>query len=163
MKILALDLGTTTGVAHNLRNGISVSSLQLATPKEIKEWGKTRLTRRSDPRIARLFAFLSGFDSVLPDLIIYEDVQFSSTTYQTQLWASFRTVVWLYAGLKVNSPIVDCVPVQTLKKFATGHGGATKESMKWSARVLPWWTPKLDDNAIDAGFLFEFAKARIKL
>jgi hypothetical protein len=55
---------------------------------------------------------------------------------------------------------VDCVPVATLKKFATGHGGATKEMMATSLqKKLPGlFEQKLDDNAIDAVWLFKWAE-----
>jgi Holliday junction resolvasome RuvABC endonuclease subunit len=163
VKILALDLGTNIGVAHNFNGDLEATTHTLATDREITEWGKKRITRRCDPRMARLHKILSDFPT--PDIVVFEDVEFSSYTKQTQLWASFRTTVWLAFGPKCQ---IECVPVTTLKKFATGHGGATKEQM---AAALFRQQPELkdaglDDNAIDAIWLFSWAAqnlSRMKL
>lgn len=154
MRILALDLGTNTGIAHNLNGGLEASTVTLATDTEVTQWGKKRLTRRCDPRMQRLYKILSAFP--IPDIVVFEDVQFLSYTKQTQLWASFRATAWLALG---NKCYIECVDVTTLKKFATGHGGATKEQM---AAALYRQQPELkkaglDDNAIDAIWLFSWA------
>lgn len=158
--MLALDLGTITGVAHNLYGEPRAESWPLATDKEVNIWGKARLTRRCDPRIFRLWNKLLSL-SGKPDLVLFEDIQFSSTTYQCQLWSSFRTTVWLAFGL---GTVFDCVPVGTLKKFATGHGGATKPMMEAALRKTGRWAvDNLDDNAVDAAWLFEWAIQKIRL
>ena len=136
MRILALDLGTKTGVAHNLNNGhVQADTWVLATPKEIREWGRSRLTRRADPRIRRLFdnLFTCRERKSCPDLVVFEDVLFQSYTFQCQLWSSLRAMIWAVFDGKTH---LDCVPTSTLKKFATGHGGATKEMMAASLRQL---------------------------
>jgi Holliday junction resolvasome RuvABC endonuclease subunit len=164
VKILALDLGTHLGLAHNFHEGqITAESHDLATAKEITTWGKQRWDRRNDPRIQRLFYLLAAISPV-PEIVVFEDVCFSTFTKQTQLWASYRTVVWLVFGQKA---ILECVPVSTLKKFATGHGGATKEMM---ASALYREHPDFEksgfsDDAVDAIFLLKWATknlARIK-
>lgn len=149
MNILALDLGTKTGWSWRTEQNLSRGTWQLATPKEIKEWGITRMTRRCDPRVERLAENLKPFVSTA-DLVVFEDVQFSSFTMQCQLWASLRTVVWMKFG--DSGTFIDCVPVSTLKKFATGHGGATKEMMREAAYKIVGSNLVLgcDDNAIDA-------------
>lgn len=126
MNILALDLGTTTGYAYgdSKANSPSFGHWRLGTAKEIKDWGQTRLTRRSDPRVFRLFLKAQNI-SPLPDLIVFEDVQFQTFTYQTQLWASFRAAIWC----AFPTTVIDCVPVGTLKMFATGNGRADKKQM----------------------------------
>lgn len=93
-------------------------------------------------------------------MVVFEDVQFSTYTLQTQLWASLRTCVWLTLG---KSCLLECLPVSTLKKFATGFGGATKEGM---AAALFKQSPgfrgqKLDDNAIDAIWIFKWAQTHL--
>lgn len=152
MKILALDLGTKTGVAHNFTGQIQATTMTLATPKEVKLWGETRLTRRCDPRIRRFAKALAQFDH--PEIIVFEDVQFQSYTLQCQLWSAFRTVVWLTFG---DYGILECVPVSTLKKFATGHGGATKEMMS-AALPVELKNKGYDDNAVDAIWLLKWAQ-----
>lgn len=156
MKILALDLGTHTGVAHNFNGELEATTYTLATAKEITAWGKKRMTRRCDPRMQRLYKILSEFPT--PDIVVFEDVEFSSHTKQTQLWASFRATAWLALG---NKCYIECVPVQTLKMFALGYGGplADKDAM---AAALYRQQPelkkmKLDDNAVDAIWLFSWA------
>jgi hypothetical protein len=162
MKILALDLGTKAGVAHNLGGELYADTWTLASPKEIAVWNEQRITRRQDPRVLRFYKKLCSLSR--PDAIIFEDVLFSSYTLQVQLWASLRSAVWLAFP---NDVTIESVPVTTLKKFATNAGNADKELM---ARHLylqhpEWRTAKLDDNAVDALWLFYWAQhtlSRIK-
>jgi Holliday junction resolvasome RuvABC endonuclease subunit len=160
LKILALDLGTKTGVARNYGPLPCETTWNLATAAEVTAWGKQRLTRRCDPRVRRLYQLLIDFKYREPDLIVFEDVEFSTYTKQTQLWASFRTVVWLAA--RVLDAEIECVPVTTLKKFATGSGAADKAAMK---RVMftqfPVTSRVLDDNAIDALWVLKWAEKNL--
>lgn len=161
MNILALDLGTDTGYAagDTLSSTFTMGTWKLATVKEVREWGKQRLTRRRDPRPKRLCDKIVSLKWI-PDLIVFEDVQFASSTYQTQLWASLRTSIWTCFNDAVN---FDCVPVATLKKFATGNGAAKKEDM---AAAFAWEkitndAGQYDDNAIDAYFVWKWAKQNL--
>ncbi len=175
MNILALDLGTHTGWAMDTAAGLELGTWQLATPAEIKAWGKSRLSRRCDPRFARLFTHLHQLSGRF-DVVVFEDVQFSSYMQQCQLWASFRAVVCMAMG---SLALVESVPVGTLKKFATGMGNATKHDMLRAAlnsmpdRFAP--APghpdalldrhtglPLDDNAIDALHLLRWAKLNFR-
>lgn len=157
MNILALDLGTKTGYAYNQGDMFFCGTWVLASKKEIAQWGKTRMTRRCDSRITRLRERINNFCPI--DLIIFEDVLFCSTTYACQLWASLRAVVWL-SGV----PRIECVPVQTLKIFATGKGNATKQDMAKHALLTPGVAlPKLDDNGVDAFWLHKWAKAHFQI
>lgn len=155
LKILALDLGNHTGVARNYGPPAWVTTWALSTAKEVAEWGKRRLDRRGDPRIARLFARLT--DPMLkPDLVVFEDVEFSTYTKQTQLWSSFRTAVWLAFDRRA---VIECIPVTSLKKFATGSGAADKNAMKRAMFTQFPDTPRnLDDNAIDALWILKWAE-----
>lgn len=157
MNILALDLGTTTGIASNRGDTFWAGSKRWATPDEIKINRKFRQDRRQDPRLVKFFNFLQAYHDL--DCVIFEDVQFQSSTMQTQLWSSFRTAVWL----AFPKTLIDCVPVGTLKKFATGNGGATKEQMENALkRQHPTrWTAALDDNAIDAIWLWLWAQKNL--
>ena len=160
MNILALDLGTKTGYCHTLNpGGLAAGTWELATPTEVTKWGKIRLTRRADPRVRRLLEKIQVV-SPTPALVVFEDVQFSTYTLQVQLWSSLRAAVWL--ALPVET-LFECVPVATLKKFATGHGGADKAGM---ARYLYRSNPEyrgygLDDNAIDAIWVYKWAKENL--
>jgi Holliday junction resolvasome RuvABC endonuclease subunit len=180
MNTLALDLGTHTGYSYNDGDDFYCGTWKLATPAQIKEQRKKRLDRRGDCRIHGLYGAISMvLKTHRINAVVFEDVQFSSSTMQTQLWASLRAAVWLAsAGI-----FVECVPVGTLKKFA-GHGAASKEQMgtfltqrdnrffldrerkvyfrnfgREGLTSYPW-TP-IDDNAVDAVWLWHWAKANL--
>lgn len=171
MNILGLDLGTNTGYAFNNGNHFECGTVLLADEKEIRQWGKDRSRRRCDPRVLRLHTRLVILqDRHKFDRVVFEDVQFGSFTYQTQLWSSFRTAVWL----SFPSNIIECVPVATLKQFATGHGGAGKDSMasallradKRFSKVggeVSYGPDRisLDDNAVDAVWLHRWAQTNL--
>ena len=160
MKVLALDLGTDTGFAYgDSRNPVpEVGHWTLASKKEITDWGKNRMARRSDPRIFRLHLQVQNF---APDLVIFEDVQFQTYTYQTQLWASLRAAVWC----AFPRTLFECVPVVTLKKFATGHGFADKEKMMNALlKLSPAFNrATLTDDEADAAWLWLWAKKHVSL
>jgi|ERR1035437_2308825 Holliday junction resolvasome RuvABC endonuclease subunit len=162
LKILALDLGTKTGVARNFGLPPLETTWELSTATEVTKWGKQRLTRRCDPRIGRLYQrLMAEYGQAWPDLIVFEDVEFSTYTKQTQLWASFRTVVWLASV--VMGAATECVPVTTLKKFATGSGAADKVAMRRALFTqFPYvYSVGLDDNAIDALWVLKWAEKNL--
>lgn len=151
MRILALDLGTLTGWATNCRGAIQVGTWKLATAKEVTAWGKIRLTRRQDPRILRLKENVSEFCGEI-DAMVFEDILFSSSTLQVQLWSALRAACWLSCDAHV---LRECVPVQTLKRFATGAGNADKAMMITRAKKqLPGAV--FDDNSADAFWLLQW-------
>ena len=164
MKILAIDLGTHTGWCLGEAGQIpKYGTLTLAKPKEIKQFGPERTARTDDPRIRRLWKWVHELcRQEQPNVVIWEDVQFSTYTFQVQLWSSLRTALQLGArsAHDRNQPMIfECVPVQTLKKFAS-FGSADKSAMK---RALLKKHPEIeisgcDDNAIDAIWLFKWAE-----
>lgn len=163
MHILALDLGTDTGYASGDISGVnfSIGSWKLATAKEIRQWGKERLTRRRDPRPQRLCEKILAMPLV-PDLIVFEDVMFASSTLQVQLWSALRTSLWMCLGNEVR---FDCVPVTTLKMFATGNGWAKKPDMA-RAFLNEGFAAGHNDDEIDAYFIWKWAKqnlSRVKI
>jgi len=160
MNILALDFGTATG--YCLGNGLEIldaGTWQLASKKEIPEWRRLRWDRKKDPRISRLWELLWKRISH-PDWVVFEDVEFSSYTKQNQLWSSFRAVAWL----RFPMARFECVPVGTLKKFATGSGNATKEMMRAALkRHTDYGSAAFgrDDNAVDAIWVWLWAKQNL--
>jgi len=175
MKILGLDLATSTGYAYNDdQNQFHCGSWLLATEAELKAARKQRLNRRLDPRVVQLFKLTQGLHTLhCFDVIVFEDVEFSSYTLQCQLWASFRAAIWL-APMAHKQPVFETVPVQTLKKFATGHGGATKSMMvsalvKQDSRFSRHVDPEMavfngwpvNDDAVDATWLWKWAKLHL--
>jgi Holliday junction resolvasome RuvABC endonuclease subunit len=160
--ILGIDLGTDTGIAFYDGKSIAATTWKLGTKEEITQWGRNRTTRRGDPRVLRFFDALNKFVvQHNPDVIVFEDVTFQTYTLQTQLWSSFRAVVWLVANRA--GKICECVPVSTLKKFATGHGGATKEMMQASLfkQHPDFKTQNLNDDAVDAIWITLWAINRL--
>lgn len=169
LNALALDLGTRTGYTYfDPHEGLVCSAWKLASPKEIKSWGESRLSRRCDPRIDRLFDLVSTLHSKhLFDVIIFEDVCFASSTYQVQLWSALRAAVWL-CGVPGKLPYFEAVPVGTLKKFATGSGSADKSQMLAAAQKQKLLDnfDGLGDDEIDSLHLFFWAQknlSRIKI
>ena len=73
-------------------------------------------------------------------------------------------VIFSRGGMAGFSPgCFEAVPVGTLKKYATGFAGADKEAMaKWLYRRFPKErTLGLDDNAIDAVWLYKWAEQHL--
>lgn len=156
MKILALDLGTKLGWAlHCSYAGLSVGTVTLASPKDLKEAKKFRLDRRLDIRVQN---FAGWLEAQPVDQIVFEDVRFCVSQAQAHYWASLRGVVWSYAARR--GTIIDCLDTGKLKKFTTGSGAADKQAMLiaasdlWPELVQSTW----DDNAIDAFCLLQWAR-----
>lgn len=169
--LLALDLGTKTGYAlQAAQYPMAVGTWILATDRELKDCRKKRMDRRCDPRVRKLYSNLRSLhESLRLDWIVFEDVQFASSTLQVQLWSSLRAAVWLMSEFGVQ---IECCAVGTLKKFATSHGNADKDQMmralalKNKRFVLEGkyvrdsvTNERLDDNAIDALHLLEWSKS----
>jgi crossover junction endodeoxyribonuclease RuvC len=167
LKVLALDLGTQTGFCYNLNRETEhvwvefAGTKTWATPKEITLFRKQRMDRRLDPRIWHFHKWLSHLlHENRFDVVVFEDVQFASTTLACQLWASLRSVVWV--NCEDTHTLTECVNVKTLKKWATGDGNATKETMAAFAIKSGYELPTLDDNGIDAFWLWRWAHEKLK-
>lgn len=166
MTTLALDLGTKTGWALCDQGVLRAGTWKLATDAVLRKARKEGPfdLRDRDPRASELLRLLRAVQPVV-QRVVWEDVQFSSSTAQTQLWATFRGVLWAFLA---DHPTIHAVPVPvgTLKKFATGSGNADKNEMKEAlvagvkvARVgLSTPVSELDDNAIDAVWLAHYAE-----
>lgn len=160
MKILGIDIGTNTGYCYNQGDNLFAGTWTLATAKEIKEMGRTRMDRKLDLRPIRLYQKLTHLISEYkPDVLIFEDVEFMLYRKQTQLWSSLRGALWL--ACDDTNLLTECVPVKTLKKFA-GHGNANKVGMAKFALKSGYILPdNLDDNGIDAFWLWLWGKTNL--
>lgn len=157
-NFLALDLGTKTGFCFNDPFSVEAGTWKLSSAKDLRSAVDERLNRRCDIRIPEFVRLVSKVVHAFKiNVIVFEDVQFSKYTLQTQLWSSLRGALWTIPGV-----YFDCVPVTTLKKFATGNGSADKEAMKRAFDrydFTPFKRPEndLDDNGIDATFVWLWA------
>lgn len=156
-KILALDLGTLTGYCYGDPKHLVCGTWKLAAAKEISFWHKHRLDRRCDPRFSRLMKHLAAVrDQYTPEVVVWEDVEFVMHQRQAQLWPTWRAAIW--ATFDPEKVVLECVPVGTLKAFATGNGAATKEQMAKHFNHNGPERAEYDDNAIDAWHAWHWAK-----
>lgn len=137
-KILALDLGTTTGWAVN-ENGVITSGVSTFKPGRF-EGGGFRFIRFS----RWLTEMLSGLSSC--DIVLFEEVRRHLSTDAAHCYGGL--MAHLTAACDLNGVPYQGVPVQTIKKHATGRGNAKKPDII-AAMVQKGHKPK-DDNEADA-------------
>ena len=133
---LCIDIGTHTGWA--LLEGQQIlesGTTHLATKEELDLQRREGKERTLDLRYSRLHALIRRFIKEHGiERIVFEDVLFSSTQMQGQLWASLRCAIWAVCQ---EFPIqVFGLPVGTLKLFATGSGAAKKPEMATALAAL---------------------------
>lgn len=169
--ILSLDLGTHCGWAYRESDGIITAGVHLLqTDAETTAAGKLRRDRTLDARIPNLYSLLKRVWIMAPqkktvnspiDFLVFEDVQFSKFTLQTQLWGSLRAAVWLFCH-DYGIPR-DCCPTGTLKLFAAGRGNASKPEMVQAAtRLYPTVEFDESEDAADALCLMAWAEHLLK-
>ena len=171
-KTLAVDLGTHTGWALMTGDKIIDSGTELlASDEELEQQREEAKERTSDMRFGRILDFVEGKVAAGVDRIVFEDVIFAGSQAQTQLWSSLRTAIWL-AGRDAKVSI-HCVAVATLKRFATGNGGARKPDLARALAIaepgryqleprsgLLWRNGQaMDDNEVDAIWLARYTAA----
>lgn len=124
-SIVALDLGSQTGWAACLRTGAIISdSVSLAIGRHMstgaKFLGLSRLLDQIETRC----------DGI--DLLVLENVMSHKGTIASQMYGGFVATVTAWCEKRG----ISCagVPVGTIKKFATGHGNASKPMMVEFAR-----------------------------
>lgn len=133
---LALDLGTRCGWAAEIDGVVLSGTLDLKNDVQ---------------RYLRLWLWLE--ENVRPgDVVAYEDVKRHLGTTAAHVYGGFKAVV-LSVCAKTGASCVG-VPVQTIKKHATGRGNADKPAMIAAAR-LRGFAP-LDDNEADALALLDY-------
>lgn len=137
MKILALDLGTTTGWA--LHDGvISSGTWNLRTDRY--SGGGMRYLRFKQ----QLQGILTAVGKI--DAIYFEEVRRHVGTDAAHVYGGL--MAHLTAWCEENGIPYQGVPVGTIKKHATGKGNASKADMIQAARQKGH-APK-DDNEADA-------------
>lgn len=172
MYTLTLDLGTKTGWTITDESVLQSGTIKLASEEELQLQRVEGKERTLDVRFVRLLNFIATHvQQGKVKRIVFEDVQFASTQMQAQLWASLRAAIW--GAINGTNIEVFCVPVGTLKVFATGSGSAKKPEMASSlSKVEPTiytLSPQgtllktegtevitIDDNEVDAIWLGRF-------
>src|ERR1043165_6183260 len=98
LKTLILDIGSQLGFAV-LEGDVIVESgtLLLASEPELARQRKEGKERTLDIRFIRLCDFIERKIAEGVTRIVFEDVSFSTTTAQTQLWSSLRAAIWAIA------------------------------------------------------------------
>jgi Holliday junction resolvasome RuvABC endonuclease subunit len=148
LRLLTLDCATHTGWATNALGGVE-SGVQAF-----------ELRRGASPGM-RYIEFRGWLDRLLtalrPEVVVYEKpIRAQVSAVQAELAYGFSTRVQEVC----TAQAVDyrSVAVSTLKKWATGNGGAGKEQMKAAASER-FGRPISDDNEADALLLLAWAAA----
>ncbi|MGO4917460.1 crossover junction endodeoxyribonuclease RuvC [Pseudogemmobacter sp. W21_MBD1_M6] len=137
--ILALDLGTTTGWAVRGYDGLITSGTASFKPRRFDGGGM---------RYLRFTNWLTEIDRLSGPIeaIHYEEVRRHAGTDAAHVFGGLMAVLTSWAELR-GVPYQG-VPVGTIKKYATGHGGAPKQAMIAAARARGF--SPADDNEADA-------------
>lgn len=135
--ILALDLGTKTGWAVS-RSGQIFSGVENFTPTRFDGGGM---------RFVRFIKFLDDLHlTTAIERVYFEEVRRHTAVTAAHVYGGF----WSHLGswCETHSIPYQGVPVQTIKKHATGKGNASKEDVIRAVKKRGF-NPK-DDNEADA-------------
>lgn len=148
MNILAIDCGTKTGWAIHC-NGMVESGVQDFSLKRGESAGM---------RFFNFRVWLQRMINKFPiKLVVYEQAHHRGGA-ATMIGVGMVTRIQEECELRD----LEYTPIHsaTLKKFATGGGRASKESMLSRARE-EWGEHVIDDNEADALFLMDYARKEI--
>ncbi len=148
-KVLALDLGTTTGWAM-LCTGREipkvVSGSQSFKPQRFDGGGMRYL------RFSRWLAELCDVGKPVPERVVYEEVRRHAGVDAAHAYGGFLS--HLQSFCEEREIPYEGVPVGSIKKHVTGRGNANKEQMVEAVRRLGYLP--VDDNEADAIALLLF-------
>jgi len=146
MKILALDLGTTTGWAIG-----EYSAVEPHTKKHIKSGAKSFQPSRYQSHGQRYLSFLLHIEALHKEFAftscVYEEVRKHIGTDAAHIYGGF--VATLQTWCLQNAIEYRGIPVGTIKKHITGKGNAGKEDVIMAVKQKLNIFPK-DDNEADA-------------
>lgn len=161
LPVLALDLSTNTGWALSDRNGVITSGVQTFDLRRGESKGMRFLRFRKWLKdMFNLGELGKQCNEKNPGLVIYEQPHFRGG-FATELLVGFATDVLAEAALFGLDHTV--FHTATLKKFATGHGKASKEDMIVKAKEFFPGVEILDDNHADALLLLKCGMSEIGL
>lgn len=146
MKLLTLDLGTTTGWAMRTEDGIIMSGSQSFKPGRYDGGGM---------RYLRFKTWLTDLKNNMGgvDYVAYEEVRRHAGTDAAHVYGGF--MAHLTAWCEHHKIPYEAIPVGTIKKDATGKGNASKDDMI-AAMKAKGHNPE-DDNEADAIALLYYA------
>tara|TARA_R110000868_G_scaffold24342_4_gene96294 strand:- start:3168 stop:3626 length:459 start_codon:yes stop_codon:yes gene_type:complete len=148
MKVIALDLGSSMAMAHNV---LGEARVQSKTFKGLRE------QRAADTR-DWLDYWLEAIDLLGgADAVVYERPFARGRDATRCLWGLAGIVE--AAATRAGLPVLD-VDVSTLKKFATGKSGASKEQMIEAAQLMGYTGD--NEHEADAWCLLQYSMDRIQ-
>jgi crossover junction endodeoxyribonuclease RuvC len=148
MTLLALDLGTDTGYALS-NGGVIVSGSMNYKPKRYEGGGMRYL------RFKRWLDEIHA--SVKLTEIVFEEVRRHRGTDAAHVYGGFLST--LTSWCEENDIPYSGVPVQAIKKFATGKGNADKVAVIQA--VQKWGFDVKSDDEADAIALLRFQCAEV--
>lgn len=151
-KILALDLGTTTGWALRLSDGTLTSGVVNFKPQRFEGGGMRYL------RFRRWLNELKQTDGDI-HAVYFEEVRRHAGVDAAHAYGGL--LAHLTAWCEHHNIAYQGVPVGTIKKFATGKGNANKAQM--IDAVQEWGHAPADDNEADALAIMHWAIATQEL
>lgn len=147
MKILSLDLGTNTGWATWTEATHIKSGVQSFTNDRFSGGGMPFL--RFTQWLDEMNQIVDGFD-----LVTFEEVRRHAGTTAAHKYGGFLSVLAMWCENK-KIPYQG-VPVQHIKKHATGKGNARKEAV--IGAMVEFGHDPRDDNEADALALLYYAR-----
>lgn len=145
-KVLALDLGTTTGWAACI-DGRVQSGTWMFRPSRYEGGGMRYVRFRH--QVAEANTLLGPFDAVY-----FEEVRRHAGTDAAHVYGGLLATLTAWCE-EFHIPYQG-VPVATIKRHATNKGNADKTAMI-AAAVNRGWTPA-DDNEADALWILDWAR-----
>lgn len=145
MIILSIDLGTKCGWKIGDRQ-LSLSGVWDLSGSRFSGGGMRFVT------FAKYLGDLSA--AMRPELVVYEEVRRHLSTDSAHVYGGL--MAHLTAWCEKEQLPYQSVPVQTIKKFATGKGNAKKDAVIAAMQALGL-QPR-DDNEADAMALWEYVQ-----
>ena len=148
MRIIAFDLGSNFAWAHNCTSGYFIET-GFVVIKGQRAW-------RQGGILVHLQLLFDDF-RIKPEAVVYETPFARGRDATRSLWgiAGIIEACATNAGL----PVVD-VAVPTIKKFATGHGKASKDQMIIAAQRMGY--KGTNEHEADAVCLLRYAEANLE-
>lgn len=151
MKIIALDLGSNMGLAHN------VLDVPIFEHKEFKGIRAHRAFQTEAWLRQRFCDIITAAENTQIDCVIYERPFARGFDATRSLWGLAGIVEAL--ATEFNWPVVDQVPLP-IKKWATRKAKASKEEMIEAAIRLGCMTA--NEHEADAFLLLKYAEANLE-